>query len=66
MTITKCKVNHLINPLGYHMDKTVFSWTVEGAAGKRQTAARSLERTAERLMSPYVSPGDLFLQGVRG
>ena len=34
--------------------------------GERQAAARSLERTAERLMSPYVSPGDLFLQGVRG
>ena len=34
--------------------------------GERQAAARSLERTAERLMSPYVSPGDLFLKGVRG
>ena len=51
MTITKCKVNHLINPLGYHMDRTVFSWTVEGAAGKRQTAARIVVRRGKETVS---------------
>lgn len=51
MTITKCKVNRLINPLGYHMDKTVFSWTVEGAAGKRQTAARIVVRRGKETVS---------------
>lgn len=40
MKITNCKVNHLSDPLGYHMDSTVFSWTVEDSAGKKQTAAR--------------------------
>lgn len=40
MTITNCKVNHLTNPLGCALDGTVFSWTVEGAQGKFQTAAR--------------------------
>lgn len=40
MNITGCKVNHLTNPLGYAMHKCVFSWVVEGAKGKRQTAAR--------------------------
>lgn len=40
MTITNCKVNHLDNPLGYALDGTTFSWVVEGAAGKLQTAAR--------------------------
>lgn len=40
MNITGCKVNHLINPLGYAMEKCVFSWVVEEAKGKRQTAAR--------------------------
>lgn len=39
MIITNCKVNHLSNPLGYHMDRTVFSWMVEDAKGKRQTVA---------------------------
>lgn len=45
MNITCCKVNHLVNPLGFAMDKTVFSWTVEDAVGKRQEAARILVKT---------------------
>ena len=40
MKITNCKVNHLENPLGFYMEHTVFSWTVEESAGKRQEAAR--------------------------
>ena len=31
MKITNCKVNHLTNPLGYWMEKPVFSWQVEEA-----------------------------------
>lgn len=34
MKITNCKVNHLENPLGYHLTKPVFSWLVEGAETK--------------------------------
>ena len=40
MKIINCKVNHLFNPLGYALNGTAFSWTVEDAKGKRQTAAR--------------------------
>lgn len=40
MRITNCKVNHLTSPLGYWMEKPVFSWQVEEAAGKTQTKAR--------------------------
>ena len=40
MKITHCRVNHLTNPLGYHIDCPVFSWQVEDAVGKSQTAAR--------------------------
>ncbi len=40
MRVTNCKVNHLTNPLGYIMKRAVFSWTVIGAVGKEQTAAR--------------------------
>lgn len=40
MIITSCKVNHLTNPLGYAMEKCVFSWIVEEAQGTEQTAAR--------------------------
>lgn len=44
MTITNCKVNHLTNPLGFAMKRTVFSWTVRGAVGKKQAAARIIVR----------------------
>lgn len=40
MTITNCKVNHLTNLLGYALDGTTFSWTVEESRGTCQTAAR--------------------------
>ena len=40
MKITQCKVNHLVNPLGYQMGKPVFSWIVENAKSKKQSAAR--------------------------
>ncbi len=40
MMIYDMKVNHLTNPLGFRMMRTVFSWKVKDAAGKRQTQAR--------------------------
>lgn len=40
MKIYDTKVNHLTNPLGFRMTRTVFSWKVKEAAGKRQTQAR--------------------------
>lgn len=40
MRIYDMKVNHLRNPLGFRMERTVFSWKVEEAAGRRQESAR--------------------------
>ena len=40
MQIYDCKVNHLTNPLGFRMTRTVFSWKVKDAVGKCQTEAR--------------------------
>lgn len=40
MEIYDQKVNHLVNPLGFRMRRTVFSWKVRNAAGKKQAAAR--------------------------
>lgn len=40
MQIYDTKVNHLTNPLGFRMDRTVFSWKVKEAKGTRQNAAR--------------------------
>lgn len=40
MEIYDLRVNHLKNPLGFKMEKTVFMWKVKGAKGKKQRAAR--------------------------
>lgn len=40
MQIYDCKVNHLTNPLGFRMTRTVFSWKVKEAQGTHQTQAR--------------------------
>lgn len=40
MKIYDMKVNHLVNPLGFRMERTVFSWKVAEAAGTRQKSAR--------------------------
>ncbi len=40
MQIYDCKVNHLTNPLGFRMTRTVFSWKVRDAVGKYQAEAR--------------------------
>lgn len=40
MNIYGMKVNHLTNPLGFRMTRTVFSWKVKDAEGKKQTQAR--------------------------
>lgn len=42
MQIEHCRVNHLANPLGFAMEKQVFSWVVEDAKGKYQKKARIL------------------------
>ena len=40
MYITACQVNHLTDPLGYLLERTVFSWRVEDAQGTRAEASR--------------------------
>ena len=40
MKITHCKLNHLINPLGYTLPQLSFTWQVEESIGTNQTAAR--------------------------
>ena len=53
MVIYDAKVNHLRNPLGFRMERTVFSWKVREAVGKRQQAARicvSLDAAGEQVI----------------
>ena len=40
MKIRNLRTNHLENPLGYLMEKPVFTWTAEDASGLKQQSAR--------------------------
>ena len=40
MRIEKLRTNHLTDPLGFQMDKPVFSWVVAESSGVRQRTAR--------------------------
>ena len=42
MKIYHAQVNHLENPMGFRMERTVFSWKVKDAEGKKQSYASSL------------------------
>ncbi len=42
MNITHLKTNHIVNPLGYAIEKPTFSWMVEGTPDTVQTAAQVL------------------------
>ena len=41
MQIYDMKVNHLTNPLGFRMPRTVFSWKVQEAEGRRQASGQA-------------------------
>ncbi len=51
MKITNCKVNHLVNPVGFDMQETVFSFCIEQAAGKRMTEARLVVCAGEKVVA---------------
>ena len=49
MELYGMQVNHLENPLGFRMKRTVFSWKVRGAAGTCQKAARIRVATDDKM-----------------
>lgn len=40
MKIIKCRTNHMINPLGFAMEKAVVSWVADSAVSKKQVRAQ--------------------------
>ena len=40
MKIVDCRVNHMVNPIGFAMSEPVFSYVIQEAKGKRQSAAQ--------------------------
>ena len=49
MRLYDLKVNHLSNPLGFRMERTVFAWKAAESLGKRQESARILVALDEKL-----------------
>ena len=53
MRLYDLKINHLQNPLGFRMERTVFSWKVADAKGVRQESARilvALDKNMEKIL----------------
>ena len=57
MKIYNCEVNHLTNPLGFQMEKTVFSWAVGETAAKKQQWSRLLISRNSDLSAPEYDSG---------
>ena len=57
MKIYNCEVNHLTNPLGFQMEKTVFSWAVGETAAKKQQWSRLLISQNSDLSAPEYDSG---------
>lgn len=57
MKITRCKTDHLSQPLGFHLERPVLSWCVEDARGKVQTAARVVVAADAKLQSILFDTG---------
>ena len=57
MRLYDLKVNHLTNPLGFRMERTVFSWKVADALGKRQQAARICVASDEKMQEILFDSG---------
>lgn len=49
MRLYDLKINHLQNPLGFRMERTVFSWKVADAKGVKQESARILVALDENM-----------------
>lgn len=49
MRLYDLKINHLKNPMGFRMERTVFSWKVADAVGKKQEWARIVVASDEGL-----------------
>ena len=64
MKIYHCEVNHLTNPLGFQMDKTVFSWCVGETTAKLQKSARLLVSQNPDLSQPEYDSGAAQLDSI--
>lgn len=58
MRLYDLKVNHLSLPLGYRMERTVFSWKIDDVIGRREQSARIRVASDEALTDILADTGD--------
>lgn len=58
MKIYHAQVNHLDNPVGFRMERTVFTWKVKEAAGKKQSYARIRVASDEKMEQLLFDSGE--------
>ena len=66
MRLYDLKINHLQNPLGFRMERTVFSWKVADAKGVRQESARilvALDKNMEKILFDSGFDGEMIPLG---
>lgn len=51
MRIERCKVDHLVNPMGYAMEKPVFSWVVMESDGTKAEASRLIVKKGAEVLA---------------
>lgn len=51
MRIENCRINHLVNPIGFELEKPVFSWVVTGSSGTRAEASRIVVKKGEEIIA---------------
>ena len=57
MRIYDVRVNHIVKPLGFAMNRVSVSWKVGDAAGNKQTAARIVIAEDQNLLSEIIDTG---------
>lgn len=58
MNIEHMRVNHIKNPMGFLMDKPVFSYKVKGAKGKKQASGRIQVSKQKDMSNPIYDSGE--------
>lgn len=64
MKIVNTNVNHIKNPLGFHMDSVTFQWEVVESRGTRPISNRLLISTRPEMTEPVYDSGKILLDSI--
>lgn len=64
LKIVNTNVNHIKNPLGFHMDSITFQWEVVESRGTRPVSNRLLISTRPEMTEPVYDSGEALLDSI--